>query len=294
MSQPLRDLSSALGRVAGGELETRVAPGGAAEFRSLGESFNTMTERLDAARLAVQQAEREAAWRDVARKLAHEFKNTLTPMRLSLQLLEAQLEKAPAEHREAMRRSLDTALREVDSLSRLAGQFSQYARLPEPAFETLDVVEVARASAALVPGSRIEVAATPPGTTLVRADPVLLSRALSNLLLNAHESAPGRLIDVVVNGRSDRVEIEILDRGPGLPEDLRGRLFEPYVSTKKRGSGLGLSLVRDIARQHRGSASLEPRTEGGARALLILPRDPENVPPGLAPSPGGEPLDARA
>src|SRR5205085_8964042 len=105
IARPLQTLSEALGHVAGGALETRVTPGGAAEMRSLGESFNAMTLRLDEARVALQQAEREAAWRDVARKLAHEFKNTLTPMRLSLQLLEAQLEDAPAEQREAMRKS---------------------------------------------------------------------------------------------------------------------------------------------------------------------------------------------
>src|SRR5262249_21407335 len=116
MSRPLSDLSAALGHVAAGSLEARVTPKGAAGVRSLGESFNTMTQRLDEARHALQQAEREAAWRDVARKLAHEFKNTLTPMRLSLQLLEAQLEQAPAEQRESMAKSLGAALREVDSL----------------------------------------------------------------------------------------------------------------------------------------------------------------------------------
>ena len=278
MSRPLQDLSAALGRVAGGELGARVAPSGAAEFRSLGDSFNTMTRRLDEARQALQQAEREAAWRDVARKLAHEFKNTLTPMQLSLQLLEARLEHAPPEARDTMARSLAAVLREVENLNRLAGQFSQYARLPEPAFEPLDALDAAHSAAALVAGTAIEVRRAGTGSTLLRADRVLLSRALNNLLLNAREaSSDAAPVEVVVTAEDARVQIEVLDRGPGLPQDLRDRLFEPYVSTKRRGSGLGLSLVRDIARQHRGSVGLEDREGGGARAVLILPRDPENL-----------------
>jgi len=279
MSQPLRDLSTAFGRVATGDLTARVDATGAVEIRSLGDSFNAMTQRLDEARQALQQAEREAAWRDVARKLAHEFKNTLTPMQLSLQMLEARLEHVPPEAREAMARSLGAALREVESLNRLAAQFSQYARLPEPAFEPIDALEAAQTAAALVSGAAIDVRQGEPGSTVVRADRVLLSRALNNLLLNAREASDGHggAVDVVVTPEPQIVRIDVLDRGAGIPDDLRHRLFEPYVSTKRRGSGLGLSLVRDIARQHRGSVGLENRPGGGARAFLILPRDPEKL-----------------
>ena len=278
MAKPLQELSIALGRVAGGSLETRVTPTGAAEMRSLGESFNAMTQRLDEARLALLQAEREAAWRDVARKLAHEFKNTLTPMRLSLQLLEAQVEQGPEAQRESMRRSLAAALREVESLNRLAGQFSQYARLPEPHFEPIDGLEVARSMAALVPGMPIEVRAAGAGSHVFNADRVLLSRALSNLLLNAREACPEPgVVEAVVTAEANRIIFEILDSGAGIPDDLKHRLFEPYVSTKRRGSGLGLSLVRDIARQHHGDITLDNRHGGGARSVLILPRDPANV-----------------
>jgi two-component system nitrogen regulation sensor histidine kinase NtrY len=195
-------------------------------------------------------------------------------MKLSLQLLEAHVDSAPAEHRGPMTRSLTAALREVDSLTRLAGQFSQYARLPEPSFETIDLLELARGSGALLGDGPVSVRSDP-GTTAVRADPVLVSRALGNLLLNAREaSAPDSPIEVVVVPGDGAVEIQVLDRGAGLPSDLRDRLFEPYVSTKKRGSGLGLSLVRDIARQHSGTVTLEDRPGGGTRAALTLPRDP--------------------
>lgn len=278
MAQPLQDLSGALGRVAAGSLETRVTPSGAAEMRSLGESFNAMTQRLDEARLALLQAEREAAWRDVARKLAHEFKNTLTPMRLSLQLLEAQVEQGPAEQRASMHKSLSAALREVESLNRLAGQFSQYARLPEPNFEPIDGVEVAHSMAALIPGTPPEVRLAGASSPVFHADRVLLSRALSNLLLNAREACPEPgVVEMVVTAEAEHIVFEVLDCGSGIPEDLKHRLFEPYVSTKRRGSGLGLSLVRDIARQHHGEITIDNREGGGARSVLILPRDPANV-----------------
>jgi len=130
-----------------------------------------------------------------------------------------------------------------------------------------------------VSGAAIDVRQGEPGSTVVRADRVLLSRALNNLLLNAREASDGHggAVDVVVTPEPQIVRIDVLDRGAGIPDDLRHRLFEPYVSTKRRGSGLGLSLVRDIARQHRGSVGLENRPGGGARAFLILPRDPEKL-----------------
>jgi nitrogen fixation/metabolism regulation signal transduction histidine kinase len=270
-SRPLAELAHAFERVAAGERGTRVSPRGALELRSLAESFNRMTERLEAAREAVLRSEREAAWRDVARKLAHEFRNMLTPMQLSLQLIESELDTLTGPQREAMSEGLKSALREVDHLKRLAEQFSQYARLPEPRFEAIDLSEVARAAATPSPGAAIVTrAASKP--VPVRGDPLLLSRAISNLLLNAIEASPaGSTVEVHTAAENGHGVIEILDRGGGLPPEVAPRLFEPYVSTKQRGSGLGLSLTRDIARQHGGEVTLEDRPGGGARARLVLP-----------------------
>lgn len=278
MSSPIDDLSGALERVAAGDLDTRVTPRGALELRSLGTSFNAMTERLAAAREALQTAEREAAWRDVARKLAHEFKNILTPMQLSLQLLEDQIGGLDPKAKAAADKSLVAALREVGHLGRLAEQFSQYARLPEPNFETLDLAEVVRASAAMVPHA--EIAVTGDGAE-VRGDRLLLSRAIHNLLLNACEAGPaGAPIEVRIARADGEARVEVLDCGGGLPNGLEDRLFEPYVSTKKRGSGLGLSLVRDIVRQHGGALTLENRATGGAIARLTLPLFLDDAPTG--------------
>lgn len=280
MTRPLRELEQALERVAGGDLETRVTPSGARELRHLGERFNAMTERLAAARLALSEAERQAAWREVARRLAHEFKNLLTPMSLSLHRLRRRADLVPVEHREAVSDSLSALRQAVDDLSRLAEQFSQYARLPEPRFERLDLAELAAGAAQQHEPEAQSVRVTK-GTSPVpvTADRLLLSRAVHNLVLNALEaSPPGGTVELRPGVEGDRAVLEVLDRGGGITDEVRDRLFEPYVSTKRRGSGLGLSLVRDIAEQHGGTITLENRDGGGARARLTLPLatdDPE-------------------
>ena len=208
----------------------------------------------------------------MARKLAHEFKNILTPMQLSLQLVEAQIGSVPVTERESFRRSLDSALREVDHLNRLAEQFSQYARLPEPHFETVDLGEIVRSVAQAAGATFGKVVVRIDAPAFVRGDRLLLSRAIHNLVLNAREACPtGAPVEIEVAQSEGCVVLDVLDRGAGVPADLQPRLFEPYVSTKRRGSGLGLSLIRDIVRQHGGTIRLQNREGGGARATLALP-----------------------
>jgi nitrogen fixation/metabolism regulation signal transduction histidine kinase len=272
MTRPLRELSAALERVAGGDLTARVAPHGAPELRALGERFNAMTERLATARAALQEAEREAAWREVARRLAHEFKNILTPMSLSLHRLDRRVAAVATEQRAPVEDSLAALRRGVDQLARLAEQFSQYARLPEPRFERVDLDQVVREAIALHEHEGVPVIMTGGAPLPVCGDSLLLSRAVHNLVLNACEaSRAGSAVEVRTASEGGNAVVDVMDRGSGLPPDVRDRLFEPYVSTKGRGSGLGLSLVRDIALQHRGSVALEDREGGGAHARLSVP-----------------------
>jgi nitrogen fixation/metabolism regulation signal transduction histidine kinase len=279
ISRPLAELSDALDRIAAGDWHARVAPRGALEMRRLGQAFNSMAERLEAAMAALRQAEREAAWRTVAQRLAHEFKNILTPMSLSLHLLADRSARAPddAERAEA----LGALERGVSHLGRLAEQFSQYARLPEPRLEPLDLATLARSAA---PAGEVQVAAD--AQVAVAGDSLLLSRAIHNLVLNAVEaSAAGAIVEVRVRAERPHAVLEVLDRGAGVPAEIATRIFEPYVSSKQRGSGLGLALVRDIAQQHGGDVTLEPREGGGTRARLTLPL--AGPAPAEGASPGG-------
>ncbi|MCC6348897.1 MAG: HAMP domain-containing protein [Candidatus Eisenbacteria bacterium] len=277
MSEPLVGLTAAFGRVAEGDLGARVAEAGAPELRALASSFNAMTTRLAEAREGLARAEREAAWRDVARRLAHEIKNPLTPMRLSLHRLQKRADAVPERERAAVRDSLAALLQEVEHLARLAEQFSNYARLPEPRLEGLDLGEVARSAAALHEPEGLTVRVTCAGSAPVRGDRLLLSLAVHNLLLNACEASPaGATVEVRVGTEGAQARLEVLDRGPGPPAELAERVFEPYVSTRNRGSGLGLSLVRDIAVQHGGHVELSNREGGGACARLSLPLQTPN------------------
>ncbi|MEO5987729.1 MAG: ATP-binding protein [Candidatus Eisenbacteria bacterium] len=277
MTRPLRTLSMGFERVAGGDLSARVPEEGATEMRLLATSFNHMTSNLSEARTQLAAAEREAAWREVARRLAHEIKNPLTPMRLSLHRLQRRVDLVPPEQRPAVRDSLNALLEEVEHLTRLAEQFSQYARLPEPQHERFDLSALARSAAALHEPAHASIQLHCDRAYEVTGDRLLLSRAVHNLVLNACEASPsGAIVEVGTGGADAEVWLEVLDRGPGLPLDLGDKVFEPYVSTKNRGSGLGLSLVRDIATQHGGRVTIENREGGGAKARLTLPASGDN------------------
>jgi nitrogen fixation/metabolism regulation signal transduction histidine kinase len=273
LTRPLTRLERALENVAAGDLTVRIEPQGPREVAALSERFNTMTERLSEARDALQRAEREAAWREVARRLAHEFKNLLTPMSLSLHRLRRRTGAVTDEHRVAVSESLAALASGVDQMTRLSEQFSQYARLPEPRFETVDLDDVVRSAVALHEHEGVTVkVANPVGAVNVQGDSLLLSRAVHNLILNACEASPaGSQVQVRTAVEDGQAVVEVLDRGPGLDPAVRARLFEPYVSTKRRGSGLGLSLVRDVATQHGGLVTLEDRAGGGAVARFAMP-----------------------
>lgn len=272
MTQPLSRLAGALAQVEDGASHERLPESGARELKSLAVSFNAMTGRLTEARTALARAEREAAWRDLARKLAHELKNPLTPMSLSIHMLQKRVERLPEADRAGARRSLEAMLAEIDQLTRLADSFAQYARMPEPREEPLDLSAVAAASSALHEPKDITLVVRCDTPLPVRGDRLLLTRALHNLLVNAFESSPAGSTVELETGRSGRdAWVEVRDRGTGLDPAIAAKVFEPYVSNKNRGSGLGLSLVRDIASQHRGHVTLTNRDGGGAIARLTLP-----------------------
>jgi nitrogen fixation/metabolism regulation signal transduction histidine kinase len=272
MTQPLSRLATALERVEDGTASERLPESGPSELASLATSFNAMTARLTEARVALARAEREAAWRDIARRIAHELKNPLTPMSLSIHRLQKRFELVPEGERRAVRESMDALLEEIGHLTRLADSFSQYARMPEPQEEPLDLSELARNCGALHETQDVALRVACDTPVPVRGDRLLLSRVVHNLLVNACEASPPQGVVELETGRDGHEAwVEVRDRGTGLDPALATRVFEPYVSTKHRGSGLGLSLVRDIAERHRGRVTLENRDGGGAVARLTLP-----------------------
>jgi len=221
------------------------------------------------------QAQRDAAWGEVARRMAHEIKNPLTPIQLSAERLEAKLaDKLEGAARETLIRATATIVGQVTAMKGLVDAFAQYARLPAPRIERLDLnVLVSEVLHMYEGGVHIE-RHLAEGLPPVAGDPALLGQVLVNLMKNAQEAletTAAPRISVTTALRGSQVSLCIEDNGPGFPEHLRGRLFEPYVTSKPRGTGLGLPVVKKIVEEHHGSIAVDNPESGGARVCVSLP-----------------------
>ena len=223
------------------------------------------------------QAKRYAAWGEVARRLAHEIKNPLTPIQLSAERLQHRLgaKLDPAES-EILERSTQTIVNQVSALKGMVDAFSRYARSPEPDLQPVDLNVLVREVLELYGSSRIGLALElSSGLPAVAGDSVKLRQVIHNLLQNAeHAMAEVAAPRVVVRTEptSEGVRLSVADNGPGFPEELMGRLFEPYVTTKSKGTGLGLAIVKKIVEEHHGAISIFNAAPGGAVVEIVLPR----------------------
>jgi len=231
------------------------------------------------------QAQREAAWGEVARRLAHEIKNPLTPIRLSAERLRHKLLPGMTDPKDVqmLERATETIVQQVEAMKEMVNAFSEYARAPRLEMATVDlnkmVMEVSdlyRAQGA-IRGVRLQVELDP-GIDALVADPGRLRQLLNNLLTNAVEALEGQKdgsIAVstrrVARGDSDVARITVEDNGPGFQRELIGQVFDPYVTTKTKGTGLGLAIVRKIVEEHGGHIEADNRTAGGAQVRIDLP-----------------------
>jgi nitrogen fixation/metabolism regulation signal transduction histidine kinase len=271
ISQPIRELAGATERIAKGDLDHKVEVNAKDEIKSLVTSFNDMTRDLREYKENLIRAERIAAWRDVARRIAHEIKNPLTPIETGIYRLGKRLEAAGDD--DGMNREiLDSILKEVGVLRDLAQEFSSFAKLPEPDLKAIDLNGVVRSVLDLYTSSGdIKVVADlaedlPP----VMADDKQLRGVISNLVKNAVEAmGPGGKLSVrtltVDRGRqvsSPAVRVEITDTGPGIPDGIKDKIFDPYFTTKAKGTGLGLALAYRIIQDHGGSIAFDTGPDG--------------------------------
>jgi nitrogen fixation/metabolism regulation signal transduction histidine kinase len=225
-------------------------------------------------------AQRATAWGEVARRLAHEIKNPLTPIQLSAERLKAKLEpKLDAADAQTLDRATQTIVNQVAAMKSMVDDFSAYARMPSPQLQALDLNELVREVLALYEHSRAVVvarldASIPP----VKGDVTQLRQVIHNLLQNAEDALAGRTdprIEVRTQRVDDEVRLCVLDNGGGFSESIMKRVFEPYVTTKPKGTGLGLAIVKKIIDEHHGSVSIENRARGdehaGAAVTIALP-----------------------
>lgn len=235
---------------------------------------------------ALQSAQRKAAWADVARRIAHEIKNPLTPIQLSAERLKRRFAKEIQSDPETFALCADTIIRHVGDIGRMVDEFSAFARMPQPVIRSEDAGLIAREAWVLQKTARPGIVWTshiPPRGPLVPCDRRMLRQALTNLLQNAADAVAmregaGRIaLSVAVVDRE--VHISVTDDGIGLPVEERSRLTEPYVTHKPKGTGLGLAIVKKIMEDHGGRLDLEDRPDGpGAIASLIMPCPPTETP----------------
>ena len=226
--------------------------------------------------------QRQTVWSEMARRIAHEIKNPLTPIQLSTERLKRRFaHMVEGEGSEVFNLCLDTILRQVETISRLVGEFSSFSRMPTASLAPMDLAQLARQAhflqASGFEGQDWEID-VPETSVMINGDQTLLNQALQNLLKNAGEAARdtrgGQRPKVRIHLQVDeagKVILLVLDNGPGFPEDLLSRLGEPYVSTKQSGTGLGLAIVKKVVEDHAGSFSAANVEQGGARLTLTFP-----------------------
>jgi two-component system nitrogen regulation sensor histidine kinase NtrY len=250
----------------------------------------------------LQSAQRKAAWADVARRIAHEIKNPLTPIQLSAERLKRRFAKEIRSDPDTFAQCADTIIRHVGDIGRMVDEFSAFARMPQPVIKPEDIGRIAREVLVLQKTARPGIEWTtdiPERGPVVPCDRRMLRQALTNLLQNAADAVAMRdsvsrdgfgrdgvardgvghegagHIALTVRDEPDGVLLSVADDGVGLPTEDRSRLTEPYVTHKPKGTGLGLAIVKKIMEDHGGTLTLEDQRDGpGAVAILMLPRVP--------------------
>ncbi len=289
VSRPIEQLAHAAGQVASGNWETHVPERGRDEIARLARSFNHMTGELVAQRDRLVQTERVAAWRELARRLAHELKNPLFPLQLTVENLVRARELPAEEFDEVFRESTQTLGMEIANLKTIIGRFSDFSRMPKPQLERVDANDALQRVAQLyfpaaarttqsnaeetIPESKIQCTLElAPNALFIDADPELLHRALSNLVLNAMDAMPdGGTLTLSAQPKGETAELRIADTGQGLTPEECERLFTPYYTTRQHGTGLGLAIVQSVVADHHGAIAVESHVGGGATFIITLP-----------------------
>jgi len=278
ITRPVERLAVGARAVAAGDLSARVEVLSRDEIGELAQTFNRMTEQLLEQRERAIQAERVAAWRELARRLAHELKNPLFPLQITIENLQRARESS--EFDEVFRESTATLLAELGNLKNIIGRFSDFAKMPAPRFENLDINEIVRGvmklhDARLHAEGRAKVEPhleLASGGTRIQADPDQLRRALGNLVLNALDAMPeGGTMLVRTVLHDGGVRLAISDSGHGLTEEECQRLFTPYYTTKQHGTGLGLAIVQSVVSDHHGKISVSSAAGRGTTFTIDLP-----------------------
>jgi signal transduction histidine kinase len=285
ITEPIGQIVEGARKVASGDLDLHLEEVRGRELALLVRSFNTMTKRLKESQASRVRAERIAAWQEIARRLAHEIKNPLFPIQLSIQNLKKTYERKLPEFDEIFVESTGTILQEVERLKRIVNEFSQFARMPRSVFRLESIEELVNTAATLyrgLPASiRLELELAS-GLPQVYVDREKILQVLLNLIQNAVEAMPeGGALRIATSlspasaeEEAPRVLLEVSDTGHGIAPEMQEQLFKPYFTTKEGGTGLGLSIVLRIVDDHGGRIAVESEAGKGTSFTVSLPTRP--------------------
>lgn len=268
IAAPIRRLTKATDAVANGDLSIQLKGSEKGEIKELFERFNMMTAELLRNQVELAELERENAWKEMAKQVAHEIKNPLTPMKLAVQqLMISYREKKNFE--QLFEKVANTILNQIDTLSLIASEFSSFARMPNYKLEKIDLIPIANDAANLFVDEKIKISVVTNLDSLsIEADRSNLRRMFINLIRNSIQ-ADATIINIRISEVDEIVDILFSDDGLGIPENLRNRIFELNFTTKEKGMGIGLKLVKRFLEGIRGSISLENSVTGTLFKITI-------------------------
>jgi two-component system, NtrC family, nitrogen regulation sensor histidine kinase NtrY len=281
ITRPVEELANGARDVASGHWDTRIDVKGRDEIGQLAGAFNDMTRTLASQKERLVQTERVAAWRELARRLAHELRNPLFPLQITVENLQRSRQLGAEQFQEVFGEATATLRAELANLNNIVGRFSDFAKMPTPEFARVNVNESLRNAVRLFE-PQFTAVGKPAITTEyflseslaeIDADPELLHKAFQNLVLNALDAMPaGGTLTMRSSERDETVRIEVSDTGKGLTPEECSRLFTPYYTTKTMGTGLGLAIVQSVVSDHHGTISVVSEEGRGATFRIDLPK----------------------
>lgn len=276
VTRPVRRLAESAGKVAAGNWGATVDSSSADEIGQLARAFNRMTHELVEQRERLVQAERVAAWRELARRLAHELKNPLFPLQITVENMQRARERYPEQFEEVFREGTSTLLAELANLKQIIGRFSDFAKMPAPEMQPISLNALASETVRLF-GPQLENAGVraalelDPNLRPVPADTEQMSRVLRNLTLNAIDAMPqGGVLTLRTAALPGGARLEVSDTGTGLTPEECERIFTPYYTSKTHGTGLGLAIVQSVVSDHKGRIAVESAPGKGTTFRIEL------------------------
>jgi nitrogen fixation/metabolism regulation signal transduction histidine kinase len=283
ITRPVSELVEATALIGGGDWDVRVEPRSDDEIGQLARAFNQMTEELIAQKERLVQTERVAAWRELARRLAHELKNPLFPLQITVENLLRARESSPEQFEEVFRESTSTLLAEIANLKTIISRFSDFSKMPAPQLQKVDLSDLVMSVVHLFQGQfhrepgRIESYLELGSVPLISGDPVLLRRVIENLVLNAIDAMPNGGSLTFRTMTADKYAVfELSDTGLGLTPEECERLFTPYYTSKQHGTGLGLAIAQSVISDHHGRITVSSKKDEGTTFHVELPLASDN------------------